>query len=335
MRNPVSLVGASRRFEHSNNRLARFLPGILVLMMTAVAISGEQAPPRATGAVEEVESPEIPPERVQELLEDFVDDYRRDPMALNAYFGIKIGEDSWWTVSVKRREWPQSPKESADSESPRQHDVSLRSGQPENLTWFFELADANVLERLHEGTLSAGTAYTRSFSSDRTPLNATTMDGYHSDFEDLAQAYHLISHFWTKGIPEVTYFERAKGLPVHGAAMVSLYNMKDKRITWFSIGPEETVNDDPDLEWGQTPNLFIFTSGRGRAQFGEHKMEVREGMSVFIAPFVKHVISNPYDEPLEGILVLFGDNSAFTKGKSFAEFTEDLYEFYGEYPYGD
>ena len=93
--------------------------------------------------------------------------------------------------------------------------------------------------------------------------------------------------------------------------------------------------EDPRLEAGQVPNLFIFTRGRGRARFGDREMEVHEGMSVFVGPYVKHVISNPYDEPLEGILVLFGDNGDFVGGTSYLDLSEDLYEFYGEHPAAD
>lgn len=251
-------------------------------------------------------------------------------MAVSAYFGIKVGDDDWWTVRVERHEAVVGPNGSSGSPV---HDVTLRSGEPGDPTWYFEIADSTVLRRIYEGELSAGTAYARSFSSDRAALNATTMDGYTSDFRDLAQAYHLISHFWTRGIPEITTFGRNEGMPVHGAAMVSLYSMNDKRVTWFSIAPEQTVNEQAELETGQTPNLFIFTRGRGRAQFGDREIEVHEGMSVFVAPFVKHVIWNPNEDPLEGILVLFGDNSAFLRGTSYVQFLEDLSRYYGDYDY--
>lgn len=294
----------------------------ILLLATVVALTG-------------VDATEATAQNVEAMLGDLVRDYRHDPMALDAYFGIKVGEDSWWTVRVERQQLEDGPDGRVGAGVSGPHQVTLREGEPDEPTWFFDVADADVLGRIHEGSLSAGTAYTRSFASDRTALNASTMDGYHSDHEDLARMYHLLSHFWTMGIPEVTRFERDRGMPVHGAAMVSLYNMKDKRITWFSIGPSETVNEDDRLEWGQTPNLFIFTRGRGRARFADREMEVHEGMSVFIGPFVRHVISNPNDEPLEGVLVLFGDNSAFDGGTSYAEFVDDLYEYYGDYEYRD
>ena len=60
-------------------------------------------------------------------------------------------------------------------------------------------------------------------------------------------------------------------------------------------------------------------------------MEVEQGMSVFIGPYVKHVIYNPYDTPLEGILVLFGDNIDFARGKSYLDFLEQQHHAYETY----
>ena len=103
--------------------------------------------------------------------------------------------------------------------------------------------------------------------------------------------------------------------------------MKDKRIGWFSLGQDEAANADSRLEKGQVPNLMIFTKGRGKGFFGEEEVAIEAGMSVFIGPYVKHVITNPYEEPLEGILVLFGDNIDYAQGQSYLEFLENEYDF--------
>ena len=104
--------------------------------------------------------------------------------------------------------------------------------------------------------------------------------------------------------------------------------MKDKRINWFSLGTQEVANGDRGLDKGQVPNLFIITNGKGKAQIGEEEMDLEPGMSVFVGPYVKHVLYNPYKEPLEGILILFGDNIDYAKGQSYLEFLEKEYEFY-------
>lgn len=42
---------------------------------------------------------------------------------------------------------------------------------------------------------------------------------------------------------------------------------------------------------------------------------------------------NDGKEPLEGILVLYGDNSDFAFGTSYPAFMQDLNDFYGDYPF--
>ena len=107
--------------------------------------------------------------------------------------------------------------------------------------------------------------------------------------------------------------------------------MKDKRIGWFSIGPEEAANAERGMDKGQVPNLFIITNGRGRAELGDEVVELEPGMSVFVGAYMKHVIYNPYDEPMEGIIVLYGDNIDFARGKSYGDMLEMQLEFYESY----
>jgi hypothetical protein len=53
-------------------------------------------------------------------------------------------------------------------------------------------------------------------------------------------------------------------------------------------------------------------------------------MSIFVGPYVKHVFYNPNPEPLEGILVLYGDNIDYATGQSYPEFLDKQAEFYTE-----
>ena len=154
------------------------------------------------------------------------------------------------------------------------------------------------------------------------------MEGFDSSHGDTALGYTVMEHFWKKDAAEVTRFSRASSLPSHGAAIVSLYTMKDKRISWFSLGQEEVANGDHRLDKGQCPNLFIITKGKGKAQIGEEQIDLEPGMSVFVGPYVKHVLYNPHPEPLEGILVLFGDNIDYAKGQSYLTFLERQNTFY-------
>jgi mannose-6-phosphate isomerase-like protein (cupin superfamily) len=200
-------------------------------------------------------------------------------------------------------------------------------------TWYFEIADINVLRLIASGDVNAGTASMQSFGSDEVGVETRSMEGFEMTSGDEADLYLALSHFFSTGTPEVTRFSRDASLPTHGVSAVMLHTMKGFRVSWFSIGPNQVANEDPRLEFGQMPNLFIVTRGRGQALLGDQEMELSEGMSVFIAPYVRHVIRNPYDEPLEGILVLYGDNSDFAFGTSYPEFLENLNGFYRSYPY--
>jgi mannose-6-phosphate isomerase-like protein (cupin superfamily) len=266
------------------------------------------------------------------MLKHFSEDYKTDPMAISANFGVKVGEE-WWSVRVERKQEAYAEDERLTFHNAGPHQVVVKAGPPEKATWYFDIADKSILDQFYDGTLNAGTASMQSFDSDQVALEIRSMEGYKLDAGAEALMYHTMSHFWVTGIPEIVTFGRDKTLPTHGASAAGIYNMKDKRIAWFSIGKDEVANEDPRLEFGQVPNLFIFTKGRGKADFGEGVIDVHEGMSVFAGPYVKNVLSNPYDEPLEGILILYGDNPDFAFGKSYMDYVEDQYRFLSDYPF--
>lgn len=269
--------------------------------------------------------------RADEILRDFAADYRNDPMAIDARFGIKIG-DAWWSVAVERVETA-TPRGRLVDHAFGPHKVELTRGQPDTPTWYFEIADLDVLELIASGKVNAGTAAMQSFGSDRVGVETRDMEGFTSNSGDEADLYLALSHFFTKGKPEVTRFGRSNSLETHGAQATALHMMKGFRVLHFSIGPQEVVNDDPRLEFGQMPNLFIVTSGKGTLYSDDGPMVLEKGMSVFVAQFVKHRMVNTGDEPLEGVLVLYGDNSDFGFGTSYPSYLQDLNAFHRAYPF--
>ncbi|MCP4977260.1 MAG: cupin domain-containing protein [Maribacter sp.] len=268
----------------------------------------------------------------QDILQSFVDSYKTDHMAHSVSFGVKIGED-WWHVQSQRKQasYAVGKKKQYTFHNFGPNEVTLHKGKPGEPTWYFHFANKEVLDNIYNKKWSASTASAKSFGSDIVGLNIRDMNDYSSGIKDDAIAYEVMEHFWKKDPIEITYFTRDASLPTHGADHVGLYTMKDKRIGWFTIGPEQAANTERGLDKGQVPNLFIITKGRGRAELGEQTVELRPGMSVFIAPYIKHVIYNPYNEPLEGILVLFGDNIDYARGKSYMDFLEQQHEFYNTY----
>jgi mannose-6-phosphate isomerase-like protein (cupin superfamily) len=202
---------------------------------------------------------------------------------------------------------------------------------PSSPCWYFQFANRETLDNINNKIWTASTASARSFGTDVVALDILDMEGYNSGIKDAAICYEVMEHFWKKDLVEITRFSRDGSLPTHGVDHVGLYTMKDKRIGWFSIGPEQAANAERGLDKGQVPNLFIITKGRGKADFGDGEVEIEAGMSIFIGPYVKHVIYNPYDTPMEGIVVLFGDNIDYARGKSYLDFLEQQHEFYESY----
>lgn len=265
----------------------------------------------------------------ESILQTYVNSYVNDPMALSATFGIKVADD-WWTVSVERVEEPYKvgKKKQYTFHNFGPNKVTLQTGKPKVPTWYFSFVDRPTLDKINEQVWTASTATAKSTPADIVTLNILDMEGFQTGQQETATSYQTLEHFWKRGVGEVTRFNRDGSLPSHGAEIVALYTMKDKRINWFSLGTQEVANGDRGLDKGQVPNLFIITKGKGKAQIGEEEIDLEPGMSVFVGPYVKHVLYNPYEEPLEGILILFGDNIDYAKGQSYLEFLEKEYEFY-------
>ena len=270
-------------------------------------------------------------DEAQAILDALVEDYKSDPMAINSTFGLKLA-DAFWTVSVERKETAK-PRGRLTDHVFGPHQVYLVREAPSAPTWYFEIASMDVLRKIAAGEVNAGTAAMQSFGSDQVGVEVRSMDGFEMTAGDEGDLYVALSHFFTTGVPEVTNFGRETSLATHGASATSLHTMKGFRIAYVTLAPNEVANEDPRLEFGQMPNLFIITKGRGRAYLADEEVEVRAGMSVFVPQYVRHQLINDSDEPLEGILVLYGDNSDFAFGTSYPAFLEELNEFYRNYPF--
>ena len=81
------------------------------------------------------------------------------------------------------------------------------------------------------------------------------------------------------------------------------------------------------------PNLFIVTQGKGRSFLADDEVEIRAGMSIFVPQYVRHQIVHDSDEPIEGIPILYGDNSDFAFETSYSAFQENLNDFHRTYPF--
>ncbi|MDN3645662.1 cupin domain-containing protein [Pontixanthobacter aestiaquae] len=301
------------------------LAGLATLMNPGVAMAqNNQVEPQLVLSEGEVM-------RADAILRELAGDYINDPIAIDSVFGIKL-VDQWWTVSVNRIEIA-SRRGRLTDHSFGPHAVSLTRGEPSEPTWYFDIASIDVLEKIASGEVNAGTAAMKSFSSDRVGVDTRDMEGFSSTSGDQAELYLALSHFFTKGKPEVIRFGRDTSLETHGAQATALHMMKGVRVLHISLGPQQEANADAQLEFGQMPNLFVFTSGTGTLHTDGGPIKVGAGMSVFVQQFVKHHIVNDGEEPLEGILVLYGDNSDFAFGTSYPAYLEDINEWHRQYEF--
>lgn len=269
----------------------------------------------------------------ERTLDSLVADYRHDPMAISGTFGIRIA-DHFWTVEVERHEQAVARGRLTDHEL-GPHEVTLTRDRPEIPTFLYVIANMDVLRLLAEGTVNAATASMQSFGSDQVGVETGSTDGFEMTAGAVAEYYHHLSHFFTTGVPEITRFGADHSLATHGAQATALHTMKGARVLYFALPPEEIANEDPRLQEGQMPNLFIIMKGKGVGFLGDRTIDLEPGMSVFVPPFVRHEIRAVGEEPMEGVVVLYGDNGDFAFGTSYPAFLEDLYGFYAKYNFGE
>jgi len=307
------------------------LKPIIVTFALALSLPAAAALQEQPAVVQQQELTTAEVEEAQAIFERLADAYRTDPMAIDGLFGIKLA-DRLWTVEIARKESATKRGRLTDHQF-GPHRVTLTVGKPARPTFIYVIANVDVLRLIATGKVNAGTAAMQSFGSDQVGVETDQLEGFEMTSGAEAELYHHMSHFFTTGIPEITYFGPENSLETHGAQMTALHFMKGVRIGYFTMQPQQTANKDVRLQKGQMPNLFIVTKGRGIGYLGDRKIDLKPGMSIFIPPFVRHEITAVGDEPMEGVVVLYGDNSDFAFGTSYPAFLQDLYGFYGDYPF--
>jgi mannose-6-phosphate isomerase-like protein (cupin superfamily) len=304
---------------------------VTVTVTLALAVPAAAAPQEQPAVEQQQELTTAEVEEAQATLERLVDGYRTDPMAIDGIFGIKLAQQ-FWAVEIAREETASKRGRLTDHEF-GPHQVTLTRGKPAKPTFIYVIANMDVLRLIATGKVNAGTAAMQSFGSDQVGVETDEMEGFEMTSGAEAEIYHHMSHFFTTGVPEITNFGPENSLETHGAQMTALHFMKGVRIGYFTLQPRKTANQDIRLQKGQMPNLFIVTKGRGIGYLGDGKIDLKPGMSIFVPPFVRHEITAVGDEPMEGVVVLYGDNSDFAFGTSYPAFLQDLYSFYGNYSF--
>ncbi len=235
-----------------------------------------------------------------EILRSYVEDFRSDPAAAEPMtFGIRLkGENGGeWQVAVGGK------KEAMDG-----YDVELRDGLPSTPSVLYTL-DLNTLRKIDRGEINALTAMGRARASDPAPMDIELMEGFQPDPQFFARFIPFTFHFWTRGLPETVKFGKGYSREVHGANMVVLYYQKGLRSAWAQMEKGQRVNADPKDQANPFPTMIIGIRGRAVAKIGGKEVIMQEGQMVFIPAGVSHEAWNPYEEPAEIILLMFGQGA--------------------------
>ncbi|HSA95929.1 MAG TPA: cupin domain-containing protein [Acidobacteriota bacterium] len=237
---------------------------------------------------------------VGEILRSFVEDFRSDPAAAaKSLFGISISgvvEPEWHVVVNGRKD------------ASGRFEVELRKGLPPTPAVVYT-TDPTTLDKIDRGEMNALTAMGRARASDPAPMDITFMPGFQPDEDLLAVLLPLTFHFWTRGFPEAVAFNEAAGREVHGATMVVLYYQKGLRSAWGQIRKGQRVNADPRDQVNPFPTMIVGLRGRAMAKVGGVEKILEPGHMVFIPPGTAHEAWNPFDEPAEFIILMFGDGA--------------------------
>ena len=237
---------------------------------------------------------------VHEILKSFVEDFRSDPAAgSRTVFGITVQGSSEpdWRVAV-------SGRKAADG----RFEVELLKGLPAEPAFVY-VTDRATLEKIDRGEMNALTALGRARSTDTAPMDITFTPGFKPGEDFWASFLPLTFHFWTRGFPETVSFGPAAGREVHGATMVILYYQKGLRSAWAQIRKGQHVNADSRDQVNPFPTMIIGLRGRAMGKIGGVEKILEAGQMLFIPPGIAHEAWNPFDEPAEIILLMFGEGA--------------------------
>ncbi len=111
------------------------------------------------------------------------------------------------------------------------------------------------------------------------------------------------------GLPEFLAFDREASRVIHGANAVLLHYFEGLRSVWYQVESGQHINPDPRDQTNPFPSLFIFLTGRGKARIGGTETDIHGGTATLIPAGVAHEFWNRFEQPLEFILIMFGQGA--------------------------
>jgi mannose-6-phosphate isomerase-like protein (cupin superfamily) len=232
----------------------------------------------------------------QEILESFAYDYLHDAHFTRDWnFGVLVDQEKW-SVAAKAK----------TDKMPAQ--IKVLKGFPENPSFYFT-STRWALEDIAAGKINALTGSVKAFSTDYAPFDLEVMEGYQPDENFVAEVLPLLFHFWTKGTPEVIPFGPNHTRNTHGAQASIFYYQPGFRSGYGIIYPGQHANENPKSQTNEFPTLIIFIKGKVMGRLDGKEKEVLSGNALFIPACMKHEFYNPYEEPAEFILLMFGEGA--------------------------
>jgi mannose-6-phosphate isomerase-like protein (cupin superfamily) len=234
---------------------------------------------------------------VEEMLQDFVDDYRRsdDLPAEPMTFGLEVTGDGGgrWNVAIDA--------EAADK-------VTLESGFPETPT-FYTVMDIETLDKIYRGEMNALTAAGRARMTDKTPLDFGFMEGFTPDPEIMNKLTNLGFHFFNRGQPEIVRFGESYSRLVHGGNSVIFYYQKGLRTAWYQVKKGMMINENLEDARNTFATLFIITKGEGKGRLGDETVDLEEGMTILVPAEMIHQFWSDSEAGMEFVIIMFGEGA--------------------------
>ena len=227
------------------------------------------------------------------LLQDFVDDYREDPGAttLPFAFDVTVSGEGTWTVA-----------------SEGGGDVILRSGAANQDGLHIIVAPA-TLEAIHAGRIGVLAAAGKARASDYAPFDFELGPDPALPDALLSDLVPFMTHFWTRGYPEITPFGPTASRLVHGAQAAALYYARGVRTGWYGIVGDQHVNAASEDQVNPFDTLVFVINGTVQSRLDGEHIVLEKGRSVHIPAGMRHEFWNDDKEIAEFIIVMFGEGA--------------------------
>lgn len=276
--------------------LKNCLTALLILVVTAMVAQGNRADNsfKINGPTTALDKAEA-----ETIIKSYVEDYRSDRHAREPRtIGITVPEvGGEWTIEVTGREIGKSRWE-----------VRLREGLPSIPTFVYR-AEIKALKAIYAGEMNALTAQAKAFSTDYAPLEVKEINDYRPTEEEDGALNAFSFHFWTKGFPEVIPFRPEATRKAHGSGVTIFYYEKGLRTGWYNIMPGERVREDAREQAMPFPMMGVLIKGTAKGIVDGEPITVSAGHTVFIPAHVHHKWWNETSEPVELILIMFGEGA--------------------------